>query len=115
MKKGDLTYTIRMSQDANKVWITKITFSGDSVEKIQIPDEFDDAPVVRIGKPGKGNEYYTVVGTTVCPDNNKDGEYSDPGWRGSEKCIQDEKCKGDCSSGHSGAAGRKDPSADLRT
>lgn len=77
VKKGDLTYTIRMSQDANKVWITKITFSGDSVEKIQIPEEFDDAPVVRIGKPGKGNEYYTVVGTTVCPDNNKDGEYSD--------------------------------------
>jgi hypothetical protein len=77
VKKGDLTYTIRMSQDTNKVWITKITFSGDSVEKIQIPEEFDDAPVVRIGKPGKGNEYYTVVGTTVCPDNNKDGEYSD--------------------------------------
>ena len=77
VKKGDLTYTIRMSQDTSKVWITKITFSGDSVEKIQIPEEFDDAPVVRIGKPGKGNEYYTVVGTTVCPDNNKDGEYSD--------------------------------------
>lgn len=77
VKKGDLTYTIRMSQDTNKVWITKITFSGDSVEKIQIPEEFDDAPVVRIGKLGKGNEYYTVVGTTVCPDNNKDGEYSD--------------------------------------
>lgn len=77
VKKGDLTYTIRMSQDTNKVWITKITFSGDSVEKLQIPEEFDDAPVVRIGKPGKGNEYYTVVGTTVCPDNNKDGEYSD--------------------------------------
>ncbi len=77
VKKGDLTYTIRMSQDTNKVWITKITFSGDSVEKIQIPEEFDDAPVVWIGKPGKGNEYYTVVGTTVCPDNNKDGEYSD--------------------------------------
>lgn len=77
VKKGDLTYTIRMSQDTNKVWITKITFSGDSVEKIQIPEEFDDAPVVRIGKPGKGNEYYTIVGTTVCPDNNKDGEYSD--------------------------------------
>lgn len=77
VKKGDFTYTIRMSQDTSKVWITKITFSGDSVEKIQIPEEFDDAPVVRIGKPGKGNEYYTVVGTTVCPDNNKDGEYSD--------------------------------------
>lgn len=77
VKKGDLTYTIRMSQDTSKVWITKITFSGDSVEKLQIPEEFDDAPVVRIGKPGKGNEYYTVVGTTVCPDNNKDGEYSD--------------------------------------
>ena len=77
VKKGDVTYTIRMSQDTSKVWITKITFSGDSVEKIQIPEEFDDAPVVRIGKPGKGNEYYTVVGTTVCPDNNKDGEYSD--------------------------------------